>query len=287
MPNRHRRRNSRPARRVQPLRPRAKPHRRSRPARSRPRRQGEIPSSPPLRVPPGLRRCPVRRRPPQNDTSISGGGQITALAPLPHQYEAKHENFHNRGCSRGTPVGQPGCEQCPGAERESFRTECQEWPSDGWSERFERSQDHDRPSPDSRPGPGQSLRCEGWSHRLDKPGPRAAWHSRRKFRRSISPSDQQRPRGAVFTAPSCFAVPACSSKQGGLIGGTHPSMVRSRVSSRARRAGCAARLGRSQVVRQRILIPPSPGSNPGAPASHRGLLRVTSRAVQRADISEG
>ncbi len=32
-------------------------------------------------------------------------------------------------------------------------------------------------------------------------------------------------------------------------------------------AGILAALGRSQVVRQRILIPPSPGSNPGAPAN--------------------
>src|SRR4051794_28427700 len=41
----------------------------------------------------------------------------------------------------------------------------------------------------------------------------------------------------------------------------------------------ATALGRSQVVRQRILIPPSPGSNPGAPASQSGLsiFRVTVR----------
>jgi hypothetical protein len=36
-------------------------------------------------------------------------------------------------------------------------------------------------------------------------------------------------------------------------------------------------MGRSQVVRQRILIPPFPGSSPGAPARQSGLCRCDFR----------
>jgi hypothetical protein len=38
-------------------------------------------------------------------------------------------------------------------------------------------------------------------------------------------------------------------------------------------------LGRSQVVRQRILIPPSPGSNPGAPAKSQRAEFLTETAL--------
>ena len=56
----------------------------------------------------------------------------------------------------------------------------------------------------------------------------------------------------------------------GFVAGGRAAAIRcgpSRAQASGIQAAPKAALGRSQVVRQRILIPPSPGSNPGAPAS--------------------
>ena len=71
----------------------------------------------------------------------------------------------------------------------------------------------------------------------------------------------------VKILPLARSLSGRASGDATLIGRTGLCMVRPRS-----RPGFASVLGRSQVVRQRILIPPSPGSNPGAPASANPLI---------------
>src|SRR5450759_3726210 len=69
-------------------------------------------------------------------------------------------------------------------------------------------------------------------------------------------------------APARLSISANIAAREPLIGQGCAAMVRAADAVlRPARLFPGEVLGRSQVVRQRILIPPSPGSNPGAPAN--------------------
>ena len=81
-----------------------------------------------------------------------------------------------------------------------------------------------------------------------------------------------RPHLAIFTSKS-------------IVSGGSPGLIRRGGAAmvRAVRPICAV-VGRSQVVRQRILIPPFPGSNPGVPASLNTLSYLPKWLNSRADF---
>src|ERR1700722_13059680 len=68
----------------------------------------------------------------------------------------------------------------------------------------------------------------------------------------------------------------------GHCGAGHPELLSARFPPRSFEP-CDA-LGRSQVVRQRILIPPSGGSNPPAPATHSANVLSLRYAAQSAPL---
>ncbi len=83
------------------------------------------------------------------------------------------------------------------------------------------------------------------------------------------------------TSHSAGPVPRLGSPPT-LIAELDAAMVRPADRARGRIGQSDGAMGRSQVVRQRILIPPVPGSNPGAPARVNALDSLPKRLCSHA-----